>query len=552
MAFLKAVEGCSKGQLWEVREPRCVLGRHPDCDVPIEHLDASRHHAQIVFVAGDYFLEDLHSRNGTWLNRQRVKKREKLAEGDAIRISETVLEFFRGSLRGPARPQTRVVVEDRDGPAGPAEVIHCEIPSNRQSNPLDILMRAELEALLEIVHSLRKTLNVAELCPLVLESALKIFPAADRGFLLIVGEDGKPEVRGMKIRRGPAEPEVRLSSAIIRRVIESQQAVLSADAAGDFRFKNSDSLADAPIRSMMCAPLVDAQGRSFGVLQVDTLEQRGRFQESDLHVLAAVAVQASVVLDHARLHEHALRQREIERDLELADQVQRSFLPSARPEIAGYRFFDYYRPASQVGGDHYNYVPLPDGRLAVVVADVVGRGLAAAMLIAKFAAEVRYHVLTASSPAQAVAQINEVLSTSIGNNHFITLVLMVLDPPSGRLRVVTAGHPPALLCPLGGPASAIGAQKSGFPLGAFERAGYEESEVQIPPGGLVLAYTDGVVEAANAARQAYGLPRLCQQLQSASGDPLRFGNRLAQDLNEFLGDQPQEDDLCLVCFGRDL
>jgi sigma-B regulation protein RsbU (phosphoserine phosphatase) len=551
MAFLKVIEGCRKGQFWEIKEPYCVLGRHPDCDVPIDYLDASRHHARIVFLGGEYFLEDLHSHNGTWLNRQNVRKRQKLAEGDTIRISQTVLEFFHGMLDGAAGPRARAVIEDRGGPSGPAEVIQCEVPANRESNRSGLLMRAELEALLEIAQSLRKTLNLYELCPLVLESALKVFPAADRGALLIVDEAGNPEVREVTVRRGPADQEVRLSSAITRRVMELQQAVLSADAAADFRFKSSESLAETPIRSVMCAPLVDARGRSFGVLQVDTIDQRGQFQESDLNVLAAVAVQASMALDHARLHEQALRQREIERDLELADQIQRSFLPSARPQIPAYRFFDYYRPAKTVGGDHYNYVSLPDGRLAIVVADVMGRGLGAAMLIAKLAAEVRYHVLSSSAPAQATARINEAISSSVGENQFITLLLMVLDPPSGRLRLVTAGHPPALLCPPGGTASAIGTERMGFPLGAFQRAGYEEVEVHVPPGSLILAYTDGVIEATGAAKQAYGLPRLCQQLQSASGDPLCFGNSFVKDVNQFVADQSPEDDICLVCFGRD-
>lgn len=551
MAFLKTVGGANVGQVWDVKEPRCVLGRHPDCDIPIDHLDASRHHAQIVVVGGDYFLEDLHSRNGTWLNRERVKKREKLSEGDSIRISETIVEFCRGLLRAPPQAAPSVVVEDRAGPAGPAEVIQCEVPSNRDSGLSALLMRAELDALLEIAQSLRKTLVLDELFPLVLDSVFKIFPSADRGFIVFRGEDGTPAPRGIKVREGHPDQEARLSSAIINRVMESQQAVLSADAAGDFRFKNSDSLNDAPIRSVMCAPLVDAQGHSLGVLQIDTVDQRGRFRESDLHVFVAVATQASMALDNARLHEQALRQREIERDLELADQVQRSFLPSARPQAAGYRFFDYYRPASYVGGDHYNYVAMPDGCLAMVVADVVGRGLVAAMLMAKFAAEARYHLLTAPSPARAVALINESLSGAIGENHFITLVLMVLDPPSGRLRVVTAGHPPAIFCALGGTAAPVGAQKSGFPLGAFESAGYEETALQVPPGGLVLAYTDGVIEAANAQKQVFGLPRLCEHLQAASGDPLRFGNSVVEDLNEFLGSHPQNDDMCMVCFGRE-
>jgi serine phosphatase RsbU (regulator of sigma subunit) len=258
-----------------------------------------------------------------------------------------------------------------------------------------------------------------------------------------------------------------------------------------------------------------------------------------------------IAFDNARLHENALQQREIERDLELADLIQRSFLPGGPPQVAGYRFFDFYRPASYVGGDYYNYVTLPDGRMAVLVADVVGHGLAAAMLTAKFAAEARYQLLTAESPAEAVARLNRSLSETIGEGHFITFVLVVLDPQSGQVTVVNAGHPPSVLCPSGGPTAEIGAQNSGFPLGLFESAVYEESSCQVPRGGLVLAYTDGISEAMNAERRVYGLPRLRQQLEAASGDPVQFGRSIVDDLRQFVGTHPQTDDMCLVCFGRE-
>jgi serine phosphatase RsbU (regulator of sigma subunit)/pSer/pThr/pTyr-binding forkhead associated (FHA) protein len=551
MAFLKAVGGSNVGQIWDIKEPRCILGRHPDCDVAIDHLDASRHHAQIVTVGGDYFVEDLHSRNGTWLNRERVGKRLRLSDGDNLRISETILEFHGTPPRPSPKTAPSVLVEDRAEAADPSSVIQCEVPSTRDSERSSSLIRAELTALLEIAYSLRKTLVLDELFPLVLDSIFKIFPTADRGFIVFRAEDGTPTPRWIKVREGHAGQEARLSSAIISRVMDTQQSVLSADAAGDFRFKSSESLSESPIRSVMCAPLVDAEGRSLGVIQIDTLDERGRYRDTDLHVFAAVATQASIAFDNARLHEQALRQREIERDLELADQIQRSFLPASPPQIAGYRFFDYYRPASYVGGDYYNYITLPDGRLAVVVADVVGHGLAAAMLTAKFAAEARYQLLTAGSLTEAVGRINASLSEAIGDNHFITLVLIVLEPATGQIRVVTAGHPPAIFCPTGGPTAEIGAQKSGFPLGAFEGAGYEESSFQVPSGGLLLAYTDGVTEAMNARREVYGLPRLCRQLQAACGDPLRFGHCVVDDLQKFLGTHPQIDDMCLVCFGRE-
>jgi len=551
MAYLKAISGSNAGNQWEVREPRCVLGRHPDCDIPVDQLDASRHHAQIVAVGSDYFLEDLHSRNGTWLNRDRLTKRRQLSDGDSIRISEMILEFHRGPARSPKKAAPSVRVEDRQAPADVSAAVPCEKSANRDVDRSLALIQAELTALLEIAHALRKSLSLDELLPLVLECVFKIFPAADRGFIVLRAEDGTPIPRWIKIREGNDSQEARLSSAIVERVLDSQQAVLSADAAGDFRFKASESLGALPIRSVMCAPLIDAGGCSMGVLQIDTVDERSQFRENDLHVFAAVATQAAIAFDHARLHEKSLRQREIERDLELADQIQRGFLPAAPPQIAGYRFFDFYRPASYVGGDYYNYAMLPDGRLAIVVADVVGHGLGAAMLTAKFAAEVRCHLLTAASPACAVAGLNRSLAEAIGDGHFITLLLVVLDPTSGCVTVVNAGHPAAILCASGGAAEEIGGKKAGFPLGVFDAAEYEPFIYELPPGGLIVAYTDGITEAMNAQREVYGAERLCRQLQASCGDPVQFGRNIVDDIRRFVGIHPQLDDMCLVCFGRE-
>src|SRR5690606_4744507 len=144
----------------------------------------------------------------------------------------------------------------------------------------------------------------------------------------------------------------------------------------------SQSIADFRIRSMMCAPLIGADGRAFGALQIDTLDQRSRFSREDLEVLAGVAAQAALALEYAQHLDQALARKELERDLELARQVQRGFLPSAKPGVNGYVFYNYYQPAHHVGGDYFDYVQLPDGRLAIIVADVVGHGVAAALLMA--------------------------------------------------------------------------------------------------------------------------------------------------------------------------
>src|SRR5690606_19891517 len=167
---------------------------------------------------------------------------------------------------------------------------------------------------------------------------------------------------------------------------------------------------DFRIRSMMCAPLLTADGEAIGVIQIDTLDQRHRFTEDDLDLLASVASQAAIAIDNAQLHEAALRQRAITRDLEVAREVQKGFLPERPPQVGDFQFYNYYQPANQVGGDYFDYVELPDGRLAVIVADVVGHGIAAALLMARLAAEVRFSLATEMRPATAVARLNNMFS----------------------------------------------------------------------------------------------------------------------------------------------
>ncbi len=140
----------------------------------------------------------------------------------------------------------------------------------------------------------------------------------------------------------------------------------------------------------MCAPMINGEGMALGVIQVDTTDQRQRFSKDDLDLLASIAAQAGIAVDNAQMHENALKRQSLEQELMLAHKVQRGLLPAAPPRLTDYHFFDFYESANQVGGDYYDYVELPDNRLAVVLADVSGHGVSAALLMAKLSAEVRF------------------------------------------------------------------------------------------------------------------------------------------------------------------
>jgi len=312
----------------------------------------------------------------------------------------------------------------------------------------------------------------------------------------------------------------------------------------------SESIVDFHIRSMICAPLVAGDGEALGVIQLDALNRRNRFEQADLEMLASVASQAAFAIENAQLHESAMRDEAMKQELAVAHEVQRGFLPTAAPRIPEYDFFEFYEPANQLGGDYYDYVELPGGRLAVVVADVSGKGISASLLMAKLSAETRYCLASEPDPSQAVARLNRAFCDSVWEDRFVTMVLAVLDPRRHEVTVVNAGHLPPLLRRGRNAVSPIGVGDAGLPVGVKREADYKEVKMQLAPGEALVLYTDGITEAMNAGDELYGLPRLLMLLESDIDRVSLLGRRILDDVKRFVGARSQSDDMCLTCFGR--
>jgi sigma-B regulation protein RsbU (phosphoserine phosphatase) len=559
MFYLLANNGPQAGRKYELKGDKAILGRHPDCHVVIEVGAVSRNHCQILREGGNFYVEDLGSRNGTYLNDEpgKLEGRRQLKAGDVVRVCEVNFTFLSDA------PQQQTTARMIDGAGLGAFVADDEgqTPSSTIMSKLDVSSSSrgglhvsasaevKLSAMVEIMQNLGRVLALDEVLPQVLKSLFRIFVQADRGFVVLEMPDGKLVPRWVRLRREDASDTLRISRTIIRHVMDSKEAILSADAASDERFEMSQSIADFRIRSMMCAPLLDSEGKAFGALQIDTLDQRQRFTKEDLELLVSTASQAAIAIQQAQLHEQALKQRELERDMKLAHEVQHGFLPEERPDLPGYEFFDYYQPASQIGGDYFDYISLSDGRLAVVVADVVGHGVAAALLMAKLSAETRFALYSEPSPAAAVTRLNERLSQS-NMQRFVTLILLVLDPVHHRAVIVNAGHMAPLHRRADGKIEEPGTAQAGLPLGVTDALGYDQCEIEIAPGDLLTLFTDGINESIDAEGAFYTIDRLRQQMRSTEGGPQQLGTALVEDIRRFLGKAPQNDDMCLVCFGR--
>ena len=253
------------------------------------------------------------------------------------------------------------------------------------------------------------------------------------------------------------------------------------------------------------------------------------------------------------MHEDLVSQERVRRDLKLAEQVQRSFLPDVVPKIKGYQFFAYYHAASEVGGDYYDFVPLPDGRLAIALADVSGKGISAALMMAKFSGNTRYCILTETEPSRATKSLNDQLCMAGLDERFITLSLGVLEESTGKLCLASAGHLPVLVRRANGEIEEHGSDISGFPIGIMPDCDYQQCDVMLQPGDIVVIYSDGITDARSPADELYHTgetPRLNRRLAELSGTPEAIGKAILQEIREFSIGQPQADDMTIICFGR--
>jgi sigma-B regulation protein RsbU (phosphoserine phosphatase) len=492
---------------------------------------------------------------------EKINGRRQLRLGDVVRVCEVSLTF--GSDASPPAPAgtgpvARMLdgaglgafVADDEGKTTSSTIMSkLEVSTSSRGVTISASPEVKLAAMVEIMQSLGKALALDEVLPQVLKSLFKIFVQADRGFVVLQTPEGKLIPRWVRLRREDAGDTLRISRTIVRHVMDSKEAILSADAATDERFEMSQSIADFRIRSMMCAPLIDSEGKAFGALQIDTLDQRQRFTKEDLELLVSTASQAGLAIQQAQLHEQALKQKELERDMKLATEVQHGFLPDQRPELLGYAFFDYYQPAAQVGGDYFDYIQLLDGRIAIVVADVVGHGVAAALLMAKLSAETRFALFSEPTPAAAVTRLNErICATNM--QRFVTMIMVVLDATKHRATIVNAGHMAPLVRRVNAQIEEPSEKIAGLPLGVTDALGYEQCDVEIGAGDTLTLFTDGVNESIDLSGAFYTIDRLREQVKKLGGEVKLLGPAIIEDVRRFLGKAPQNDDMCLVCFGR--
>jgi serine phosphatase RsbU (regulator of sigma subunit) len=375
--------------------------------------------------------------------------------------------------------------------------------------------------------------------------------AAERGaILLLEGAPPQLAIKASRSRRG--EPLVRVSRSIARRAIEERVSLLLPNLLEDARFKGEDSILASGIRTAMCAPLwftATGEGRDsvIGLVYVDSLQHAHSFGEDDLRVLTALANVAAAKIENVRLLEESLEKRRMEEDMRMAAEIQTGLLPREAPRIPGWDLAGCNRPCRTVGGDYYDFA-VEEGRLLLALGDVSGKGTGAALLMTVLRAAVRAH-WTEPSLADAVARINRTVWQNVPSSKYVTFFLAALDPATGRLAYVNAGHNPPLLVRAGGQVERL--QEGGLVLGMFESVAYSGGGVEIRPGDTLVVYSDGVTETWDPDGEEYGEEKLLALAVGGRGlDAVSLQDAILREIEQFEAGARATDDRTLVVLKR--
>ncbi len=531
-----------------------VLGRHPDCEIQLQSNMVSRRHARLVRDGKQFRVEDLGSGNGTFVNGQRIDQPMVLKHEDRIKVGPLLLRF-ESSLGSSGTPDllgnTAQFNIDFSSDENDVATIMESSASEGGFGLLEVRPEEKLKAVLEISRSLAGTIELEQLLPKILDTLFDIFPHADRGCILLKETDGEKMIpRCLKHRRESSDDSVKMSRTILSRVLETKQGVLSADAANDAQFAASESISSLTIRSMMCVPMLTLAGEPMGIINIDTQNPLNQFKKEDLDLLMALAGQAAMSYESARLLTSHMEKVKQDNEMQIARNVQHALLPEELPQVDGWEFFASYESAQAVGGDYYDCFKLDDDKICVSFGDVAGKGVPASLVMSRMASVVQSTMDYVHDVQQAAGAINVHMCAKAVEGRFVTYILAIIDLKTNEMAFVNAGHMSPMIRRTDGSIEEFDEEMVGVPIGVIEGFPFDVGRRVIEPGETVVIYTDGVSEAMAPDSELYGYDRLRTMISGSFRDAEELGRAVLTDVKQHANGREQNDDITLMAFGR--
>jgi sigma-B regulation protein RsbU (phosphoserine phosphatase) len=403
---------------------------------------------------------------------------------------------------------------------------------------------ARLHRILEASKLLNSTLDLSELTAIILK-IIRDEVGTDRGTVFVL-ERGRRVLRSL-VAQGVDGQEITLPAGhgIAGSVAATGETIDIPDAYADPRFDSSfDATLGYRTKDIYCMPIVNRIGEIVGVLEL--MNRMRPLTEEDEEFLAGVSVHVGLALENAQLHREIIEKRKIEQELLLAREIQQNFYPHIPNSYGGVEISASSDMCEAVGGDYIGYFPLKDQRFMIMMGDVSGKGIGAALVMSSLHAACRALVRHVHAIEDVTFILNDTFVETTGPGTFVTMLIMLVDPAGKRVHFIRAGHnPPLGITPSGD--SLLFDNGGGPPIGLFENIRYKREIMNVEPGSVLVLYTDGVSEAEDVTGQQIGLERLAlavSQMRGQSASMIHAGIRGA--LDEFIGDAPAHDDSTLV------
>ena len=413
---------------------------------------------------------------------------------------------------------------------------------NTTVNQSHTIMR--LRALVEASNLLNSSLNLKKVLTVLVDLATKNLDA-ERGTIYLVDKE-KQEIWS-QVAKGEETREFRLpiGQGIAGSVAKTGKTVNLKDAYQDKRFdKEFDKKSGFKTKTMLCTPMKDKKGKIVGVFQILNKE-KGFFSEDDLSFLSALSIPATLAIENARLHESEIAFQRVERELEVAAEIQRQILPTILPKMEGVQLGAISIPCHAVGGDFYDVYKIDDHRIVMTIADVSGKGIPAALLVSTLHASLHAYRELHYSLVELVTKLSQFIYENSTTEKFITFVICIIDTKTSTLHCVNAGHCFPLLIRADGTMEEL--KNNGFALGMLPDSTYEEETIKLRSGDIITLYTDGISESMNEKHDMYGNLRLSKVLSRYRGFHVNeMRDEILKDVKSFSVNPAQDDDITMV------
>lgn len=530
---------------WPIPEGTSKVGRGAELPVSLPDRSVSREHAQLVRRGTELRVEDLGSRNGTFVNGKRLSAPQVARSGDEIAFGNVTLTLQMENAQ-PLEPSYSEHVRLDSTVKLAWNDVRTLVPSGAEKSAPLFEVMADLGEFL-VQH--QPAQQIYDSC---LDSVEKLVPF-QRACLLLLDDQGNPVLKAVRYKGGSTKLELAISRTMIDTVIHERASLLVQDAFNDPRFAVAQSVILEQIRSALIAPLFDNKN-VIGVLYADTRELVSPYNKDHLRRLALLANMLAVKITNSRLLDVQREAERLELEMATAARIQRTLLLQDLPCPEGYELHAQLEPCTEVGGDLYDVRVQDGGKYALVLGDVVGHGVGAALLMANALATIRALTGESNDPVTIVDKLHRQIYDTTEATSYLTLFLGILDVADHSLEFVNAGHQEApALFGRGVPTQRL--ESTGPPVGLLPNSAFESKRVSIPPGALLASWSDGLPEAHTPSgdetpsffSDAHSMLDLLWQ----EDQPLKaIGESLFTKVDEFLGGSRAPDDRTLLLLRR--